>query len=47
MRWFKAMTTNEYIRAVKAGVLQPFHQKLWQKSYYDHIARSDEDFEQT
>ncbi len=47
MRWFKAMTTNDYIHAVKAGVLPPFQQKMWQKSYYEHIVRNDEDYEQT
>ena len=47
MRWFKTMTTNEYIRAVKAGALPTFHQKLWQKSYHDHVVRNDEDYEQT
>jgi len=47
MRWYKTMTTNDYIRAVKAGTLPPFQQKLWQKSYFDHVVRNDEDYEQT
>ncbi len=46
MRWFKTMATNEYIRYVKAGTLHPFQQKLWQKSYYDHIVQSDGDYKQ-
>ena len=44
MRFFKTMTTNEYIRGVKQGVLQPFDEKLWQKSYYDHVIRNQQDF---
>lgn len=44
MRWFKTMTTNEYIKGVKAGIFPPFEKKLWQKSYYDHIIRGDEDY---
>lgn len=45
MRWFKAMTTNDYIREVKCGNFPPFHDKLWQKSYYDHIVRGQEDYD--
>ncbi len=47
IHWFKTMTTNDYIHAVKAELLPPFHQKIWQKSYYDHVVRNDEDYEQT
>ena len=43
MDWFKTMTTNEYIRGVKDGIYIPFEKKLWQRSYYDHIIRNDED----
>ena len=44
MRYFKTMTTNEYIRGVKAGLFPAFDQKLWQKSYYDHVIRNQQDF---
>ncbi len=44
MHFFKTMTTNEYIRAVKEGNLPPFHRKLWQKSYYDHVIRNQHDY---
>ena len=44
MRFFKTMTTNEYIRGVKNGELQPFEGKLWQKSYYDHVIRNQQDY---
>ena len=44
MRYFKTMTTNEYIRGVKNNTLSPFNKKLWQKSYYDHIIRNQEDY---
>ena len=43
MKWFKTMTTNEYIRGVRAGIYEPFEKKLWQRSYYEHIIRNDED----
>lgn len=44
MGFFKTMTTNEYIRGVKEGVLPPFEGKLWQKSYYDHVIRNQRDY---
>lgn len=44
MRFFKTMTTNEYIRSVKDNNLPPFNKNLWQKSYYDHIIRNQKDY---
>ena len=44
MRFFKTMTTNAYIRGVKDGILTPFDRKLWQKSYYDHVIRNQQDY---
>ena len=45
IRWFKTMTTNDYIRGVKNGILKPFDKKLWQKSFHDHIIRGKEDYQ--
>ena len=42
--WFKTMTTNEYIRAVKDGLYKPFKKQIWQRSYHDHIIRNEEDY---
>jgi putative transposase len=42
IQWFKTMTTNEYIRGVKAAAWPSFNRRLWQRNYYEHIAR-DED----
>lgn len=42
--WYKAMTTNEYVRMVRQGVLPPFREKLWQRSFYDHIIRNYDDY---
>ncbi|MBQ8605329.1 MAG: transposase [Clostridia bacterium] len=44
MQFFKTMTTNEYISNVKNGNLPPFDKKLWQKTYYDHIIRDQNDY---
>lgn len=44
LQWFKTMTTNEYTKAVKMGLAQPYNKRLWQRGYYEHIIRNDEDY---
>lgn len=39
--WFKTMTTNAYIRQVRESAWQPFHLRLWQRNYFEHIIRSE------
>ena len=41
---FKAATTAEYIKLVKAGNCPAFQNRIWQKSFHDHIVRGEEDF---
>ena len=43
-QWFKTMTTNDYIRSVKANHWKPFSGKLWQRNYHEHIIRNEESF---
>ena len=43
MDWFKTMTTNAYIRGIKQYRWQPFPGKLWQRNYYEHIIRDEND----
>ena len=40
--WFKAMTTNEYIRRVRANEWPPFRKRLWQRNYYESIVHDTE-----
>ena len=44
IQWFKTMTTNAYIKMVKNGTLPPFNKRIWQRNYYEHIIRDDEDY---
>ena len=39
---YKSLTTVEYVRGVKTMDWTPFHGRLWQRNYYDHIVRYDE-----
>lgn len=43
IQWFKTMTTNEYIRGVKVEKWPSFYQRLWQRNYYEHIVRDEDD----
>ena len=43
VNWFKTMTTNRYIRGVKQNRWSPFGGKLWQRNYYEHIIRNEEE----
>jgi len=44
IQWLKTMTTNEYIRMVRQNGWQPFHEKLWQRNYYEHIIRNERSY---
>lgn len=37
------MTTNEYIRGVKQLAWPPFPGRLWQRNYFEHIMRNEND----
>ena len=39
---YKSLTTVEYVRGVKATKWEPFHERLWQRNYYEHVVRHDE-----
>lgn len=41
---FKSITTNEYISGVKQNGWQRFDKKLWQRSYWEHIIRDENEF---
>ncbi len=41
VQWFKTMTTNAYIRGVKQSGWLRFDKKLWQRNYWEHIIRND------
>jgi len=41
--WYKTMTTNAYINGVKKGKWVSFHQKFWQRNYYEHVIRDEND----
>jgi hypothetical protein len=47
VQWFKTMSTNEYIRNVKINHWPRFDGKLWQRNYYEHIIRNDDELNRT
>lgn len=44
-KWFKAVTTNRYIRGVRERGWPPFDGRLWQRNYHEHVIRDDADME--
>jgi len=46
VQWFKTMTTNEYIRGVRQRDWKPFPGRLWQRNYWEHIIRNQEELNQ-
>jgi REP element-mobilizing transposase RayT len=45
VQWFKTMTTNEYLRGVKTLRWPPIRARLWQRNYYEHVIRNDEELD--
>ncbi|MFA6053734.1 MAG: transposase [Thermodesulfovibrionales bacterium] len=46
IQWFKTMTTNAYIKKVHEKLWPPFNGKLWQRNYYEHVIRTEKEFNQ-
>jgi len=44
IQWFKTMTTNEYTTNVKTINWRPFHKRLWQRNYYEHIIHDEAEY---
>jgi len=44
VQWFKTMTTNQYIKMVKQYILPPFNNRIWQRNYWEHIIRNDDEY---
>jgi len=41
---FKSKTTNQYIKMVKNKTLPPFNKRIWQRNYYEHVIRDENDY---
>ena len=43
---YKSLSTVEYTRGVKKLKWAPFHRRLWQRNYYEHVVRHDKSLRQ-
>ena len=43
LQWYKTQTTNEYIKLVKQSVSPPFDKHIWQRGYFEHVIRGEQD----
>ena len=41
---FKRYSTIEYAKLVKQNLVPPFNKKVWQRSFYEHIIRNEDDY---
>jgi REP element-mobilizing transposase RayT len=41
---FKRHTTIKYIQMVKQNSLPPFHKRIWQRNYWEHIIRNERSY---
>jgi len=41
---FKRFATLQYIKLVKQKISPPFDKKLWQRNYWEHIIRDENEF---
>ncbi|MDO8136598.1 MAG: transposase [Candidatus Brocadiales bacterium] len=46
MHRFKSLTTRRYIEGVKQNNWEPFKKHFWQRNYYEHVIRNEEDLNQ-
>ncbi len=42
---FKSITTHQYLRGIREYGWQPFPGKLWQRNYYEHIMRNEDEWQ--
>jgi REP element-mobilizing transposase RayT len=42
---FKTFSTHQYIYGVHNNDWKPFHKKLWQRNYHEHIIRNEKSLE--
>ena len=42
---FKSQSARGYILGVKSGQFPPFQKSIWQRGYYEHIIRNENDLQ--
>ena len=43
---FKSITTDQYINGVNTNNWQPFNSRLWQRNYYEHVIRNEDELDE-
>ena len=38
---FKTRTTGQIIKQIKRGICKPFNKRFWQRNYYEHVIRNE------
>ncbi len=45
IRDFKSFTTYRYLQGIRNENWEPFHNRLWQRSYYERVIRNDHELQ--
>jgi REP element-mobilizing transposase RayT len=45
IRWFKTMTTNQFLKNIQTNNWPSFNKRLWQRNYYEHIIRHEKEYQ--
>ncbi|MCJ7490835.1 MAG: transposase [Dehalococcoidia bacterium] len=45
VRRFKSLTAAKYRQGIRDNGWPPFPRRLWQRNYYEHVIRDDEDLD--
>jgi REP element-mobilizing transposase RayT len=40
---FKSLTTHAYMQGVRERGWPPFEKRLWQRNYFEHVIRNEDD----
>ncbi len=43
---FKRHSTIKYIQMVKQNIIPPFNKRVWQRNYWEHIIRNEDEYNQ-
>jgi REP element-mobilizing transposase RayT len=44
IRWFKTISTNDYINGIKNDNWPKFNKQIWQPRFHDHVIRNEKEY---
>ena len=41
---YKTRTTGNILKEIKKGKIEPYNKRFWQRNYYEHIIRNENEY---